>query len=174
MNTSKNHRYAHLLGVAAAVVSALASFTPVRASELQTLIDDRKSETGFQSMFNGKDLTGWDGNPKLWSVKDGAITGQTAHPAILNCAVRSNSFRATTVVSPIPGSNTEAESLILRIGSWVDTRPTWRPGRTTPAFCMKSVYEGLWRCAEKRWSGRRMTKKRSSARSAALRTLRLP
>lgn len=34
-------------------------------------------ETGFQSIFNGKDLTGWDGNPKLWSVKDGAIIGRT-------------------------------------------------------------------------------------------------
>jgi len=34
-------------------------------------------EPGFQSIFNGKDLTGWDGNPKLWSVKDGAIVGQT-------------------------------------------------------------------------------------------------
>jgi hypothetical protein len=34
-------------------------------------------EKGFQSHFNGKDLTGWDGVPKLWSVKDGAITGQT-------------------------------------------------------------------------------------------------
>jgi hypothetical protein len=34
-------------------------------------------EKGFQSLFNGKDLTGWDGVPKLWSVKDGAITGQT-------------------------------------------------------------------------------------------------
>src|ERR1051325_8453468 len=31
----------------------------------------------FKSIFNGKDLTGWDGNPKFWSVKDGAITGQT-------------------------------------------------------------------------------------------------
>jgi hypothetical protein len=28
-------------------------------------------------MFNGKDLTGWEGNPKLWSVEDGAITGKT-------------------------------------------------------------------------------------------------
>lgn len=36
-----------------------------------------EAEKGFQSLFNGKDLTGWDGNPKLWSVKDGAITGQT-------------------------------------------------------------------------------------------------
>src|ERR1051325_5793323 len=31
----------------------------------------------FKSIFNGKDLTGWDGNPKFWSVKDGALTGQT-------------------------------------------------------------------------------------------------
>src|SRR3954471_13754221 len=31
----------------------------------------------FKSIFNGKDLSGWDGNPKFWSVKDGAITGQT-------------------------------------------------------------------------------------------------
>jgi len=35
------------------------------------------AEPGFRSIFNGKDLTGWDGSPKLWSVKDGAITGQT-------------------------------------------------------------------------------------------------
>ena len=34
-------------------------------------------ESGFQSLFNGKDLTGWSGNPKLWSVQDGAITGKT-------------------------------------------------------------------------------------------------
>ncbi len=34
-------------------------------------------EAGFKSLFNGKDLSGWDGNPKLWSVKDGTITGIT-------------------------------------------------------------------------------------------------
>ena len=32
---------------------------------------------GYRSLFNGKDLSGWDGNPKFWSVKDGTITGQT-------------------------------------------------------------------------------------------------
>lgn len=26
-------------------------------------------------LFNGKDLTGWEGDPKFWSVQDGAITG---------------------------------------------------------------------------------------------------
>ncbi len=32
---------------------------------------------GYRSLFNGKDLLGWDGNPKFWSVRDGTIAGQT-------------------------------------------------------------------------------------------------
>ncbi len=37
---------------------------------------------GEVEVFNGKDLTGWEGNMDLWSVKDGAITGITpADPA---------------------------------------------------------------------------------------------
>ena len=35
---------------------------------------------GFRPLFNGKDLTGWDGNPELWSVEDGCITGKTTGP----------------------------------------------------------------------------------------------
>ncbi len=36
------------------------------------------AETGsYKSLFNGKDLTGWDGDPRLWSVKDGVIHGET-------------------------------------------------------------------------------------------------
>ena len=31
----------------------------------------------FKPIFNGKDLTGWDGDPRLWSVTDGAIRGET-------------------------------------------------------------------------------------------------
>jgi hypothetical protein len=30
-----------------------------------------------KQLFNGKDLTGWKGQPEFWSVKDGALTGQT-------------------------------------------------------------------------------------------------
>lgn len=42
------------------------------------LLQPRADEAdGFKPIFNGKDLSGWDGNPKFWSVKDGAITGQT-------------------------------------------------------------------------------------------------
>ncbi|MBL9114391.1 MAG: DUF1080 domain-containing protein [Verrucomicrobiaceae bacterium] len=38
------------------------------------------AQQGFKPLFNGKDLSGWDGNPELWSVKDGAITGKTNGP----------------------------------------------------------------------------------------------
>jgi hypothetical protein len=40
-------------------------------------------EPGFQSLFNGKDLTGWDGLPGVWSVEDGAITGRNRAEAPL-------------------------------------------------------------------------------------------
>jgi len=37
---------------------------------------------GLRSIFNGKDLQGWDGDPRLWSVKDGAIRGETTSEAV--------------------------------------------------------------------------------------------
>ena len=38
-------------------------------------VDDK---TGFVSMFNGKDLSEWEGDSELWSVVDGCIIGETA------------------------------------------------------------------------------------------------
>ncbi len=32
---------------------------------------------GMKPMFDGKTLDGWDGDPRLWSVKDGVIRGET-------------------------------------------------------------------------------------------------
>ena len=34
-------------------------------------------EPGFTSMFNGKDLTGWEGLPGAWRVEDAAITAES-------------------------------------------------------------------------------------------------
>ncbi|MCH2210646.1 MAG: DUF1080 domain-containing protein [Fuerstiella sp.] len=34
-------------------------------------------ESGMTWIFNGKDLSGWEGDPRLWSVKDGVIHGET-------------------------------------------------------------------------------------------------
>jgi len=38
---------------------------------------------GMKVLFNGENLDGWDGDPRLWSVRDHAIHGETTseHPA---------------------------------------------------------------------------------------------
>jgi hypothetical protein len=36
-----------------------------------------QSEEGFVSIFDGKTLDGWEGKKEFWSVRDGAITGET-------------------------------------------------------------------------------------------------
>ncbi|WP_216849000.1 DUF1080 domain-containing protein [Pedobacter sp. L105] len=38
---------------------------------------DFNDHEGYVSLFNGKDLTGWDGNPRFWRVEDGAIVGES-------------------------------------------------------------------------------------------------
>jgi acetyl esterase/lipase len=44
--------------------------------------------TGLKSLLNGKDLSGWDGDPKLWKVENGIVVGTCAGPA----AMKKNSF----------------------------------------------------------------------------------
>ena len=48
------------------------------------------AEKGFKPLFDGKTLKGWQGDPKLWSVEDGAIVGSTE-----NQKLKHNSFLAT-------------------------------------------------------------------------------
>lgn len=42
----------------------------------ETLAQDGEPSE-FTSLFNGTDLSGWDGDPQFWKVVDGAIVGQT-------------------------------------------------------------------------------------------------
>ncbi len=37
---------------------------------------------GWTPLFNGKDLSGWEGDPELWSVRDGVLTGSTEKKTI--------------------------------------------------------------------------------------------
>lgn len=41
-------------------------------------LDKSEGTGGFRAMFDGKSLNGWRGDPALWSVQEGAITGTTA------------------------------------------------------------------------------------------------
>jgi formylglycine-generating enzyme required for sulfatase activity len=45
-------------------------------------------DSGFEPIFNGKDLSGWDGDPRLWSVQDGVLVGETTPEN----AIKKNNF----------------------------------------------------------------------------------
>ena len=45
-------------------------------------------ETGFVSIFDGKTLAGWDGDPKYWRVEEGMLVGEVTPETLL----KQNSF----------------------------------------------------------------------------------
>ncbi|MDA0839432.1 MAG: DUF1080 domain-containing protein [Planctomycetota bacterium] len=55
-------------------IQSIACFVALLVSSSLTA---QERPTGWQNLFDGETLTGWDGDPKFWSVKDGAITGTT-------------------------------------------------------------------------------------------------
>ncbi|MFM8890264.1 MAG: DUF1080 domain-containing protein [Planctomycetia bacterium] len=68
-------RTAFLLTFAACLASSLATS---RAEEaVLEKVSTPPEPAGMRSLFNGKDLEGWDGDPRLWSVKEGVIHGET-------------------------------------------------------------------------------------------------
>ena len=76
-----------LTTIACIVIGMLAPTPPVEAGEP----DPTKApgnESAFTTIFNGKDLTGWDGDPRFWSVRDGILRGETT----LEKAAEHNTF----------------------------------------------------------------------------------
>jgi hypothetical protein len=59
-----------------APVRTAAALTTVLLSAL-TIAAAPDGEEGFAPLFNGKDLTGWEGKPGWWHVEDGAITSES-------------------------------------------------------------------------------------------------
>ncbi|MDR2172437.1 MAG: DUF1080 domain-containing protein [Planctomycetaceae bacterium] len=60
------------------LVFCLCAIVLFSSSAVNAQISDAERAEGFVSMFNGKDLSEWDGNTDIWSVRDGCIVGQTA------------------------------------------------------------------------------------------------
>lgn len=47
---------------------------------LMPILPSAAENDGFTPLFNGKDLSGWEGNPKLWKVENGIVVGTCAGP----------------------------------------------------------------------------------------------
>jgi hypothetical protein len=45
-------------------------------------------EPGFESIFDGKSLKGWEGDPRYWRVEDGVMTGEITPETV----IKSNTF----------------------------------------------------------------------------------
>ena len=67
-----------------------------QAAFAQPKPDPGSPGAGFVAIFNGQNLAGWDGDPRLWSVKQGAITGQSTKEN----PVRANTFLIWTNGTP--------------------------------------------------------------------------
>ncbi len=65
-------------------VAIFLTTAPGRASSAE----GQQPEEGFVSIFNGKDLKGWEGDLKLWKVVDGNLVGDSP-------GIKQNEFLAT-------------------------------------------------------------------------------
>jgi putative heme-binding domain-containing protein len=85
------------------------------------------AQEGFKPLFDGKTLAGWDGNPELWSVEDGAITGKTKGPdhlaynqfLVWNGVVKNFELRAKVKCSASNSGIQYRSKALPEVGKWV-------------------------------------------------------
>lgn len=69
------------LGLAPGAGCAVADDEPKpKLKEEAPTVAPREGTPETLTLFNGKDLTGWEGHEKYWSVKDGTIVGKNPDP----------------------------------------------------------------------------------------------
>ena len=78
-------RRAFLAAMAAGTLAAQEKYVPKQSDRPEPAAGD---EPGFQPIFDGKTLDGWEGNPKYWRVENGCLTGEITPDTLL----KSNTF----------------------------------------------------------------------------------
>jgi hypothetical protein len=68
----QGHRSAGWLRLCVLLAVAFATCDPAPAADAALT-----GEAGFVPLFNGRDLTGWEGDTKLWIVEDGMLVGRS-------------------------------------------------------------------------------------------------
>jgi hypothetical protein len=68
-----------------ASAAAAQQYVPKQSDRPEAIAGD---EPGFTPIFNGRDLDGWEGDPKYWRVENGIMTGEITPETI----IKSNTF----------------------------------------------------------------------------------
>jgi hypothetical protein len=85
MVMKSSRRQLLLASLSAAAFAQQSGYTPKQSDRPELIEGD---EPGFKSMFDGKTLNGWEGDPKYWRVNDGMMTGEITPQTI----IKSNTF----------------------------------------------------------------------------------
>lgn len=92
-------------------------------------------ESGFQSIFDGRTLDGWQGDPTYWRVSDGLMTGEITPETV----IRSNTFIIWQGASP-EDFELKVDCRITASGnSGINYRSVVVPDKVTPSnrFAMR-------------------------------------
>ena len=92
-----------------------------QAAEALNRLSKQEKKDGYILLFNGRDLKGWEGDPALWSVKDGVLVGTSdGHP------VKVNTFLIYS--KPFASFILKAEVRLRNHNSGIQFRSTQLPG----------------------------------------------
>jgi hypothetical protein len=128
----RRHFLASLVGGVAALPLAAQTFVPKQSDRPEPVSGD---EAGFTPIFDGKSLTGWEGDPKYWRVADGCMTGEITPETV----IKSNTFIIWRGGSP-KDFELKVEYRITSAGnSGINYRSVVVPDKVTPAnqFAMR-------------------------------------
>lgn len=94
---------------------------------------------GFQPLFNGRNLDGWDGDSRLWSVRNGMIVGSTENVKIdkNQFLITKNSYRNFVL---------RAQVKLRNHNSGIQFRSEARPGWVVAGYQADMAENNYWGC----------------------------
>ena len=95
------------------------------------------AQDGFNPLFNGKNLDGWDGDPRLWKVVDGVIEGSTE-----GVTLQQNSFLFTK--RTFSNFVLKAQMKLRNHNSGIQFRSQRRPDFVAAGYQMDAGENNYW------------------------------
>lgn len=103
------------------VILAVALALPLALASGQNQLTEQEKREGWMLLFNGKDLAGWSGDPRLWTVENGLIAGSTD-----KAQIEQNTF--LIYEKPFSDFHLKADVKLRNGNSGIQFRSTAHPG----------------------------------------------